>query len=102
MTTTPSKTMAAFWMAGWLCLMLIMAVAGRETTRELNVFQIMEVRSLAGFLLRSPSSYRAGGFRVLRTSRLPRHIGRNLWRYGAELGWVFALTRMPVGHVMSM
>ena len=37
-------------MAGWLALMLIVAVAGRETTRELNVFQIMEVRSIARLL----------------------------------------------------
>ncbi len=36
-------------MAGWLAQMLIMTVAGRETTRELNVFQIMEVRSILGF-----------------------------------------------------
>ena len=42
--------MAALWMAGWLALMLIMAVAGREATRELNVFQIMEVRSVIGLL----------------------------------------------------
>ena len=41
MDRTPSKPMAALWMAGWLALMLIVAVAGRETTRELNVFQIM-------------------------------------------------------------
>ena len=102
MTTTPSKTMAAFWMAGWLCLMLIMAVAGRETTRELNVFQIMEVRSLAGFLLLSPIIYRAGGFRVLRTSRLPQHIGRNLVHYVAQLGWFFALTLIPIGQVVAI
>jgi len=36
------------WMAGWLTLMLVMAVAGRETTRDLNVFQIIEVRSILG------------------------------------------------------
>ena len=32
-------------MAGWLAQMLIMAIAGREATRELNVFQIMEASS---------------------------------------------------------
>ena len=75
MTTTPSKTMAALWMAGWLSLMLVMAVAGRETTRELNVFQIMEVRSLIGFTLLLPIIYRAGGFKVVATKRLPQHLG---------------------------
>ena len=50
MDRTPSKTKAALWMAGWLALMLIMAIAGREAMRELNVFQIMEMRSLLGLL----------------------------------------------------
>ena len=54
MDRTPSKTRAALWMAGWLALMLIMAIAGREATRELNVFQIMEVRSILGFVLLYP------------------------------------------------
>ncbi len=39
--------MAAMWMAGWLSLTLVMAVAGREAVREMNVFQLMEVRSTA-------------------------------------------------------
>ncbi|MET4041721.1 DMT family transporter [Bradyrhizobium sp. RT6a] len=102
MNTTPSKTMAALWMAGWLSLMLVMAVAGRETTRELNVFQIMEVRSLIGFLLLSPIIYRAGSFKVLRTSRLPQHVGRNLVHYVAQLGWFFALTLIPIGQVVAI
>ena len=41
-------------MAGWLALMLIVAVAGRETMRELNVFQIMEVRSIIGLFMLYP------------------------------------------------
>lgn len=102
MNTTPSKTMAALWMAGWLSLMLVMAVAGRETTRELNVFQIMEVRSLVGFVLLAPIIYRSGGFRVLTTSRLPQHIGRNLVHYIAQLGWFFALTLIPIGQVVAI
>jgi drug/metabolite transporter (DMT)-like permease len=90
------------WMAGWLALMLIMAIAGREATRELNVFQIMEVRSLLGFLLLYPMIRRAGGFAVLKTSRLPQHIGRNLIHYGAQLGWFFALTLIPIGQVVAI
>jgi drug/metabolite transporter (DMT)-like permease len=102
MSPTPSKTMAALWMAGWLSMMLIMAIAGRETTRELNVFQIMEVRSLVGFLLLSPIIYRAGGLNVLRTSRLPQHVARNLIHYVAQLGWFFALTLIPIGQVVAI
>ena len=41
-------------MAGWLTMMLSMAVFGREVTRELNVFQVMELRSLIGLVLILP------------------------------------------------
>jgi drug/metabolite transporter (DMT)-like permease len=102
MTRTPSKPRAALWMAGWLTLMLIVAVAGRETTRELNVFQIMELRSLIGFCMLYPLIRMHGGFRAMRTARLPQHIGRNLIHYGAQLGWFFALTLIPLAQVVSI
>jgi len=94
--------MAALWMAGWLSLMLVMAIAGREAMRDMNVFAVMEVRSLIGFLLLSPMIYRSGGFSALRTSRLPQHIARNLIHYGAQLGWFFALTLIPIGQVVAI
>ena len=97
-----SKTKAALWMAGWLSLTLVMAVAGREATRELNVFQIMEVRSLLGFVFLLPMISRGGGFGALRTKRLPLHAARNLIHYGAQLGWFFALTLIPIGQVVAI
>jgi drug/metabolite transporter (DMT)-like permease len=94
--------MAALWMAGWLTLMLIVAIAGRETTRELNVFQVMEVRSIFGFLLLYPLIRLNGGFLAMRTSRPLQHLGRNLIHYTAQLGWFFALTLIPIGQVVSI
>ncbi len=94
--------MAALWMAGWLALMLTVAIAGRETTRELNVFQIMEIRSIIGFFMLYPLIRMNGGFRTMRTSRLPLHIGRNLTHYVAQLGWFFALTLIPLGQVVAI
>jgi drug/metabolite transporter (DMT)-like permease len=89
-------------MAGWLALMLIVTVAGREALRELNVFQVMELRSLIGFLLLYPLIRSNGGFAALGTSRPVQHIGRNLIHYGAQLGWFFALTLIPLGQVVSI
>jgi drug/metabolite transporter (DMT)-like permease len=89
-------------MAGWLALMLIVAIAGREATRELNVFQVMELRSGLGFFMLYPLVRRNGGFAAMRTSRPPQHIGRNLIQYGAQLGWLFALTLIPLGQVVSI
>ena len=102
MTATPSKTMAALWMAGWLSLMLVMAIAGRETTRELNVFQIMEVRSLLGLCMLYPLIRMNGGFATMKTARPLQHISRNLIHYSAQLGWFFALTLIPLGQVVSI
>jgi drug/metabolite transporter (DMT)-like permease len=89
-------------MAGWLALMLIVAVAGRETTRELNVFEIMEARSVLGFFMLLPLVRMNGGFAAMRTSRPLQHIGRNLIHYAAQLGWLFALTLIPLGQVVSI
>jgi drug/metabolite transporter (DMT)-like permease len=98
----PSKTTAALWMAGWLSLMLIVAVAGRETTRELNVFQIMEMRSVLGFFLLYPLVRMNGGFAAMKTSRPLQHIARNLFHYAGQLGWFFALTLIPLAQVVSI
>jgi len=102
MHPAPSKPMAALWMAGWLSLMLVMVVAGREATRDLNVFELMEVRSVLGFFLLLPFVYANGGFASVRTKRLPQHIARNLIHYGAQLGWFFALTLIPIGQVVAI
>jgi drug/metabolite transporter (DMT)-like permease len=102
MQKTSSKPMAALWMAGWLALMLVMAVAGREALRELNVFQLMEVRSVLGFLLLYPLIRLSGGLSMVKTARLPQHVARNLIHYAAQLGWFFALTLIPIGQVVAI
>jgi len=94
--------MAALWMAGWLAQMLLIAIAGREAMRELNVFQVMEVRSILGLLMLSPLIYVNGGLAAMRTSRPLQHIGRNLIHYAGQLGWFFALTLIPLGQVVSI
>jgi drug/metabolite transporter (DMT)-like permease len=89
-------------MAGWLTLMLIVTVAGREAMRGLNVFQIMELRSLIGFVLLYPLIRRNGGFAALKTSRPLQHIGRNLVHYVSQLGWFYALTLIPLAQLVSI
>ena len=94
--------MAALWMAGWLALMLMITVAGREALYELNVFQLMLIRSSVGLLLLAPLLWRAGGLAAVKTQRLPQHIARNTIHFGAQLGWFFALTLIPIGQVVAI
>jgi drug/metabolite transporter (DMT)-like permease len=102
MNRTPSKLKAALWMAGFLSLMLLMAISGREAARELNIFQIMELRSVLGVLMLCPVIYLAGGFKILRTSRLPMHAARALLHYAGQYGWFLALTLIPLAQVVSI
>lgn len=102
MERTPSKPMAALWMAGWLALMLLITVAGREALHEINVFQLILIRSSVGLILLYPLIHRAGGFAAMRTRRLPMHVARNTIHFGAQLGWFFALTLIPIGQVVAI
>ncbi|MCC8432498.1 DMT family transporter [Reyranella aquatilis] len=98
----PSNLKAAFWMAGWLTAMLVMAIAGRETTRELDVFQIMEMRSVIGLAMLYPLIHLGGGFAKLGTTRPWQQVGRNVAHYGAQFAWFKALTLIPLAQVISI
>jgi len=89
-------------MAGWLGLMLIAVVAGREAALALNVFEVTELRALLGLVMLYPLVRINGGFAAMRTTRPLQHIGRNLLHYTAQLGWFFALTLIPLGQVVAI
>ncbi len=95
-------TRAAGWMAGWLTLMVVIAVAGREAASELSVFQIMLLRSTLGMLMLWPLVRAAGGLSAVRTEQLPQHALRNAVHYAAQYGWFVALTLIPLAQVVSI
>ncbi len=102
MPNTPSLSKAALWMGGWLSLMVVIAVAGREATRELAVFQIMELRSIIGFAMLYPLLHASGGLAAVRTSRPRQHMARNVVHYAAQYGWFVALTMIPLAQVVAI
>ena len=95
-------TRAALWMAGWLLLMVVIAVAGREATRELTVFQVMLLRSVLGIAMLWPLIHHAGGLRAMRTHRLPQHMARNVVHYAAQYGWFAALSLIPLAQLVAI
>lgn len=102
MTTRSPLHKAALWMTGWLSLMVIIAVAGREALRELSVFQLMELRSLIGMLMLWPLVHAAGGLSAMRTGRLGQHVLRNAVHYAAQYGWMAALLLIPLAQVVAI
>ncbi len=93
---------AALWVSGWLALMTLIAVAGREASRELDVFQIMLLRSVIGMAMLYPLLHRGGGLAAIRTQRLGTHLGRNVVHYAAQYGWFVALTLIPLTQVIAI
>jgi drug/metabolite transporter (DMT)-like permease len=77
-------------------------VAGREATRTLHVFQIMEIRALLGLLMLYPLIHLKGGFAAMRTARLGQHVARNCVHYAAQFSWFFALTLIPIAQVVAI
>lgn len=99
---SPYIAKAAAWVAGWLTLMLVIAIAGREATRELSVFQVMLLRSSIGLLLIAPLVRGAGGRAALRTQRLRDHTLRNVVHYAAQYAWFAALAMIPLAQVVAI
>jgi len=89
-------------MAGWLTLMVVMAVAGREAARDLSVFQVMLLRSTLGMAMLWPLVRAAGGLTAVRTERLTQHVLRNAVHYAAQYGWFVALMLIPLAQVVAI
>ncbi|MEW6631750.1 MAG: DMT family transporter, partial [Pseudomonadota bacterium] len=102
MAPAPSIPKAAFWMALSIASFLAMSIAGRETTAELNVFQVLEMRSVIGFFILLPLVMMSGGFAAMRTQRPLAHIARNVIHYSGQAAWLYALTLIPLAVLISI
>ncbi len=102
MENMQSNARAAAWMMGWLVLMMVTAVAGREAARELSVFQVMELRSLIGIVMLMPLVLRAGGFAAMRTTRPLGHVARNAVHYVGQLAFLYAVTVISLAELVSI
>ncbi|TIT17847.1 MAG: DMT family transporter [Mesorhizobium sp.] len=102
MAPAPSIPKAAFWMALSVASFLAMSVAGRATTAELSVFQVLELRSVIGFFILLPLVMMSGGFATMRTGRPLAHIARNVIHYTGQAAWLYALTLIPLAVLISI
>lgn len=97
-----STLKAALWMAGSIAMFLTMSVAGRAAMAELDVFQVMLLRSTIGFVMLLPLVHFSGGFRAMATERPLLHFGRNVVHYAGQLAWLVALMLIPLAELISI
>lgn len=102
MAPSSSIPLAAFWMALSIASFLTMSVAGRATTAELNVSQVLELRSVIGLFILLPLVMISGGFAAMRTKRPLAHIARNVVHFVGQAAWLYALTLIPLAVLISI
>jgi drug/metabolite transporter (DMT)-like permease len=95
-------TLAAAWMGGALLSFLAMALGGRELSSGLSTFQILFFRSLVGLVVIALVVLLRTGLQPLRTQRLGAHVSRNVFHFGGQFGWFFAIAAMPLAEVFAI
>lgn len=91
------------WMTGALLSFSVMAVSIRMLASRLNIFEILSIRSGAGLsimlaLLAARSDLRP----LVRPSRMPLNLLRNLIHFGGQYCWALALTLLPFATVFAL
>ena len=96
-------TRVVFWMTGTLLSFSAMAVSIRILAAKLNIFEILSIRSGTGLLIMlTLLTARADLRPLVRPSRMPLNLLRNLIHFGAQYCWATALTLLPFATVFAL
>lgn len=98
-----SPAVAALWMLGALSSFVLMAVSGREISKELDTFQLMFFRSVIGLaIVIGIGAVLSGGLKQFRTTRLRAHGVRNLFHFVGQFSWFFAISQITLAEVFAI
>lgn len=94
---------AALWMVGAHISFASMAVAGRVIQTELNTFELMTYRSIAGLVIISVViAFSKGGFAQVKTNKPGLHALRNLFHFTGQNLWFFGITVIPLAQLVAL
>ena len=96
-----SMVRATVWMMGSVFSLIAIAVAGRELTREMSLFEIIFFRNALGLAILVPILL-AGSENRCRTRRIGGHALRSTVHFAAQSLWFFGLTRLPLGELTAL
>lgn len=92
---------AALWMLGALCCFSATAVAGREAAAELDTFEIMAWRSIAGLVIVAAALAATRNLHKVRARRMHVHLGRNVVHFAGQNLWFYAVTLIPLAQLFA-
>ena len=97
----PAALRGALWMGGALLSFSLMAVAVRELARAMGPFEILFLRSAVSLAIMA-ALVAYFGLRPLRTQRFGLHVVRNLFHFGGQFAWVYAIGLLPLATVFAI
>jgi drug/metabolite transporter (DMT)-like permease len=92
----------ALWMMGAIASFSSMAVAGRAVSFELDTFEIMFYRSLAGVVIVLTVATLAGTRNQISVRSMHLHLLRNISHFVGQNLWFFSLTVIPLAQVFAL
>lgn len=99
--TSNRPLLAVAWMMGALASFTTMALAGRELTAEMSVFQAMALRSIICVAVLGAIAARLGRASV-GTARIRMHLGRSAVHYVGTYAWIYGISVLPLAAVFSI
>jgi drug/metabolite transporter (DMT)-like permease len=93
---------AVLWGGGALLSFGALALAGREVSTELNIFELMMYRSLIGIGIVLAIGLFTGTIGEIRTDRLSLHFVRNVIHFVALCLWFYAVSLIPLAQLFAL
>lgn len=99
--TFSASLKAGFWMLGAVFSFSLMAISGRELGGELNSFEIMLWRSLAGILIVLAFAWQFNTLDQIKFTHLNLHALRNISHFFGQTLWYFAVTQITLAQLFA-
>ena len=91
-----------WWVLGTLLSFSLMAIAVRELSGAIGVFQLLFFRSLIGLVIVLVMIWHAKQARLLSTKRFSTHLLRNVFHFGGQYGWFVGIGLLPLAQVFAL
>ena len=99
--TFSASMKAGFWMLGAVFSFSLMAISGRELGGELNSFEIMLWRSLAGIVIVLAFAWQFNTLDQIKFTHLKLHALRNISHFFGQTLWYFAVTQITLAQLFA-
>ena len=89
-------------MVGTFVSLMSMAIAGRELSTEITIFQLLFWRGVVGLGVILLLLQMTGTWHLVRTGKFATHSARSVVHLGAQYAWFYAIAFIPLAEVFAL